>query len=84
MKQRRLPIFLVRLPFPVYIAHYLARKVVVLFNLDSCIDTFVLEGTTTVLVDDADVMTHEALKDDLLAEEKHVNLDGKAYYIAPP
>lgn len=83
-RQKRLPIFLVRLPFHVYIAHYLARKVVTLFNLDSCIDTFVLEGTSTTLVDDADMMTHEAVKDDLNAGEGHVNIEGKAYYIAPP
>ncbi len=83
-RQKRLPIFLIKLPFPVYIAHYLARKVVVLFNLNSCVDTFVMEGTKITLVDDADVATHEANKTDLHADESHINHDGKMYYIAAP
>ena len=82
--KKRLPIFLVKLPFPTYISHYLARKVVSNFNLANCIDTYASEGTVTTLIDDADVMTHENFKDEKLAGEGHVNLEGKAYYIAPP
>ena len=82
--RKRLPIFLVSLPFPTYISHYLARKVVSNFNLQSCIDTYASEGTITLLIDDADVMTHEHFKDEKLAGESHVNMEGKAYYVAPP
>jgi len=83
---KRIPIYLVKLPFEVYVAHYLARKVVVIFNQESCRDTFLGEGTTTHLVEDGDPMVYEAHKDDISAGETHHNVDpaSKMYYIAPP
>lgn len=86
MVSRCLPIFLVKFPFPTYVAHYLARKAVALFNKENVLDTFVDEGTTTNLIEEGDPVAYESHKEDMLAGENH-HLFGngsKAYYIAPP
>jgi len=40
-EQERLPIFLVKLPFPYYIAHYLAKKSISIFNQESQRDSYI-------------------------------------------
>jgi hypothetical protein len=81
-----LPIFAVRLPFPAYVAHYIARKAIALFNLESMRDTFLGESTTTHLIEEGDPMVYEMHKDDMAAGDVHHNFapGQKAYYIAPP
>lgn len=83
---KRLPIFLVRLPFEVYLTHYAARKVVALFNLESQRDTYLGEGTTTHFVDESSPALAEEHRDDMEAGETFHNFDPgtKAYYIHPP
>lgn len=83
MSKKRLPVYKVVLPFEIFVSYELARKVVKIFNLDSCVDTYVSEGTVTHLIEDSDVMTHEAFKDDVNAGEKIHNIEGDAKYIHP-
>lgn len=83
---RCLPIFLVRFPFPAYVAHYLARKAIVIFNQESQRDSFLGEATTVTEVDEADPMVFEAHQSDRRAGESAMNVEAgkKIYYIAPP
>jgi hypothetical protein len=83
---RCLPLFLVKFPFPTYIAHYLARKAVVIFNHESVRDTFLTEGTTVHLIEYGDPMQYESHRDDMNAGETHHQFSpaSKAEYIAPP
>ena len=84
-EQRRLPIFLVKLPFKTYIAHYLARKSISIFNQESQRDSFIANADIH-FVDEGNPVEFEARKDDILAGETHHNVakGTKAYYISPP
>ena len=83
--QRCLPIFLVKLPFEAYIAHYLARKSITIFNQESQRDKYIAEADVH-LVDEGAPVEFEARKDDIAAGETHHNVERgtKAYYISPP
>jgi hypothetical protein len=86
MQAQCLPIFHVRFPFPTYVAHYLARKAIAIFNLDSARVTYLGEATVTHLIESGDPMAFESHRDDMSAGETHHQFapGTDAKYIAPP